>query len=453
MYCDSAVYYPEKGKVHAYGKVQINKKDTLNLYCDSLFYDSHERYAKLWGNVRVRDREYKLETDSMDYDAKRGEAIYRKGGVITKINGSDRLSSTIGYYYPDSKNFFFRDKVTYINEKYQMTTDTMKFHSISNQVFFYGPTNIEAKADSTHILCSGGYFDLNNNKGLFYNNAHIFRPSQEISGDTLMYNSSEKIFIGKYNVVIKDTAEDVEFRGDYAYANDSLKTQFLTECALAILYQKSDTIYIHADTLFAKSDSLKELERMRAHYGVQIFSTSFQGRCDSLTYSKSDSLMKMYDRPIIWNRNSQLTGDSIQVLRTKEEIKQAFIYNNALAISEVDSGKYYNQVAGKNMKAFFNKGKLQLVHVVGNAKTLYFPEQEEENDSTIIVKRAGMNRLFSSEIKLYLDSGEVVGTTSIEQPDGVFFRLDEIPKDEIKVENFVWRIAERPKRWQDLIEP
>jgi hypothetical protein len=160
----------------------------------------------------------------------------------------------------------------------------------------------------------------------------------------------------------------------------------------------------------------------------------------------------MYYKPVIWNRNSQLTGDSIQVLRSKDGVKRAYIYANALAISEVDSGKYYNQVAGKNIVGYFANEKLELVHVVGNAKTIYFPEDEKENDSTIIVSRSGMNRLFSSEIKLYLDSGEVIGMTSIEQPDGVFFRLDEIPADEIKVENFTWRIADRPKRWEDLLD-
>lgn len=452
MFCDSALYYPDLGKVHAYGRVQINKKDTLNLYCDSLYYDSKSRFAKLWGNVRVRDREYKLETDSMDYNAEKGEAIYRSGGVITRITGNDRLTSKIGYYYPKTKNFFFRENVIYTDDQYKVTTDTMRFQSLSNKVFFYGPTKIEAKKDSTTIFCSGGYFDLKNDKGKFYDSARIFRPSQQILGDTLIYNAKAHIFIGKGSVMIKDTSEDVEFRGDYAYANDSTNYKYLTECALAILYQKKDTIYIHADTLFSKSDTLNKISRIRANYKVGIYSTDFQGACDSLTYSKKDSLMKMYENPIIWNRNSQLTGDSIQVLRTKKSIKKAYIYRHALAISEVDSGKYYNQVAGKNMIAYFNKGKLELVHVVGNAKTLYFPEQEKENDTAIIVTRSGMNRLYSSEIKLYLDSGEVIGMTSIQQPDGVFYRLGEIPKDEIKVKNFEWRIAERPKSWQDLID-
>ncbi|MEO9258458.1 MAG: OstA-like protein [Crocinitomicaceae bacterium] len=452
MFCDSAFFYPDAGKIYAYGKVQINKKDTLNLYCDSLYYNSKDRFAKLWGHVRVRDREYKLETDSLDYNVKKGEAVYRNGGVITHITRSDRLTSKIGYYYPDTKNFFFRKNVVYTDDNYKMTTDTMRFQSFSEQVFFYGPTKIDVKNDSTTIYCHSGYFDIKNNKGKFIDEAKIFRPSQEIYGDTLLYDSKLKTFTGIGNVIMKDTTEKVEFRGEHAFANDITGKKYLTECALAIMYQKDDTTYIHADTLFTKNDTLNKIDRIRGNYGVKIYSTSFQGSCDSLTYSKTDSLMKMYYKPVIWNRNSQLTGDSIQVLRSKDGVKRAYIYANAMAISEVDSGKYYNQVAGKNIVGYFANEKLELVHVVGNAKTIYFPEDEKENDSTIIVSRSGMNRLFSSEIKLYLDSGEVVGMTSIEQPDGVFFRLDEIPAEEIKVENFIWRIADRPKRWEDLLD-
>lgn len=450
MFCDSALYYEGAGKVKAYGRVQINKQDTLNLYCDSLYFNSKSKYAKLWGHVRVRDREYKLETDSLDYDADKGEAVYRNGGVITHIERSDRLTSKIGYYYPESKNFFFRKNVTYTDDTYRMTTDTLRFQSIAEKVFFYGATNIEIPKDTTLIYCKSGFFDLKNNKGHFVDSAHIFRPSQQIYGDTLIYDSKSDISIGIGNVLIRDTTEKVDFEADYAYSNGKLGKRFLTHCALATMYQKDDTLFIHADTLFATTDTLNKLKSVKAYYGVMIFSTSYQGLCDSLCYTKSDSLIKMYEKPVLWAKNSQLTGDSIQVRRNKSGISRAYIYGNSLAVSEVDSGRYYNQVAGRNIVGYFNQNKLHLVHVVGSAKTLYFPEKEEENDSSIVVTRSGMNRLFSSEIKLYLDSGEVVGVTSIEQPDGVFFNMEALPTSETKVENFIWRATERPKKEEDL---
>ena len=107
MYCDSAHYFEKKQVVRAYGRVHINKRDTLNLFCDSLLYNGKTRKAKLWGNVRVRDNEYKLTTDTLEYDAKASQAIYRNGGRVTSILSQEVLTSQVGYFHPESKNFFF----------------------------------------------------------------------------------------------------------------------------------------------------------------------------------------------------------------------------------------------------------------------------------------------------------------------------------------------------------
>jgi hypothetical protein len=85
-----------------------------------------------------------------------------------------------------------------------------------------------------------------------------------------------------------------------------------------------------------------------------------------------------------------------------------------------------------------------MVHVVGNAKTIYFIEDEQENDSTIVVERQGMSRLVSSELKVYLDSGEVQRVTYIGEPDGANYDMGKIPENEMKSEFFNWQPDKRP---------
>ena len=446
MYCDSALFYDKKGEVYAYSRVHINKQDTLNLYCDSLYYNSKTKQAKLWSNVRVRDREYKLETDTLDYDANKKAAIYRHGGTITHIQRNDKLTSKVGYYYPDAKNFFFRTDVVYDDDKYHITTDTMKFNSIKEQLHFFGKTHIYQHADTTNIYCYNGYFNLKENEGEFIDSARITKPNQTISGDTLRYFSTDEISIGLGNVIVRDSVENVEFRGDYLHSHGKLRTKLITQNAFAIFFQEDDTTYIQADTLFALSDSLDEIERMQAYFKVQIYSTQYQGVCDSLTYSNEDSLMRMYRTPVLWNKNNQLTGDFITVKRDAKHIRHARIEGKALSVSELDSGEYYNQVSGRDMDGYFKEGDLYLLHVQGNAKTIYFPEDESENDTSIVITRSGMNRLVSSELKLYLDSGEVVGLTNLEQPEGAFYGIEKIPEKELKTEHFVWHKEIRPLR-------
>ena len=65
MWCDSALYYPDKSQVTAYSKVHIQQRDTLNLYGNYLFYDGKQGTAFVKGNVELINKETHLYTDSI----------------------------------------------------------------------------------------------------------------------------------------------------------------------------------------------------------------------------------------------------------------------------------------------------------------------------------------------------------------------------------------------------
>ncbi|MBL4861894.1 MAG: hypothetical protein JKY09_02605, partial [Crocinitomicaceae bacterium] len=169
MYCDSAHYYERNKVVRAYGHVHINKRDTLNLFCDSLFYNGRNRMAKLWGNVRVRDNEFKLTTDTLDYDAKKGHASYRHGGRVESIISKEVLTSKVGYFHPESKNFYFSHAVDYKGKDMTMTTDTLRYLYSQKTTFFYGPTHI-ATSDAK-MYCESGWYNINTEEGSLQKNA------------------------------------------------------------------------------------------------------------------------------------------------------------------------------------------------------------------------------------------------------------------------------------------
>lgn len=106
MFCDSAHAKAGTREIWAYGQVHLNKNDTLNLFCDSLYYNGFTKKSKLWGNVRLRDREYKVSTDTLEYDAKISQAIYRYGGRIENITTKEVLTSKLGIFTPIPKKAF-----------------------------------------------------------------------------------------------------------------------------------------------------------------------------------------------------------------------------------------------------------------------------------------------------------------------------------------------------------
>lgn len=449
MYCDSAHYFDKTNEVRAYGKVHINNRDTLNLFCDSLYYNGKTKKAKLWGNVRVRDREYKLITDTLEYDAKKGQGTYRHGGRVESILNKEVLTSRVGYFYPDSKNFFFSGNVKYKSDSIAMTTDTLRYQYLIKKIFFYGPTVINTKGSV--FKCERGWYQTETDEGVLQKNASIVKESKFISGDSLYVNPQKGISVGKGHVRYTDTASPVSFTGDYAYLSDKKKSGYLTGNALAEYRMKKDTLFVHADTLFSYQDSLNELKQVRGHHDVRFFSRDFQGKCDSLSYDKKADKLEMYHAPVIWSRNAELKGNFMIVYLQDTVINRVEIIDKSTAVMEIDSGQYYNQVAGKTMFAYFVNNELKRLDVKNNAQTVYFPEEKKENDTLVEIKRSGMARLYASDLKVDLDSGEVVGITYLGQPDGVMYPMNQLNAEEQFVQGFSWNPILRPISAADLL--
>jgi len=442
MYCDSAYYFEKRRLVYAYGKVHIIR-DKINMFCDSAFFNGKAERAKLWGNVRVRDLDYRLTTDSLEYISSSGRAIYRNYGTIKKIESNEMIVSKVGYFYPESKNYFFSDSVVYSNDGIRMTTDTLAYEYVNKQTVFNGETTI--LKDSMTMTCLYGWYNTDLNKGYLHGDASYKDNSQILYADTIRYDEKNDEIIAKKDVHLINEKSNYVLNSNYMYTSDSIGLTYITDCAIAKLIQNKDTIYIHSDTLFVLNDTIKKNKNIMAYYGVKIYNNDIQSICDSLWFSQTQNKIKLYHNPIVWSENSELKGDSI-VISTKDSlIDKINIYRNASAIMELDSGQLYNQISGKNMIAYMKEGKLRKTDVNGSAVSIYYPEDEEKTDSLTTIKRMGLNRLESSTLSVYLDSGEVIGINYVNEPVGIFYPMDQIIDKKKFIKNFEWNPALRPK--------
>lgn len=456
MYCDSAHYKDKSQEVRAYGNVHITKQD-LNLFCDSLYYNGKTKKAKLWGNVRVRDQEYKITTDTLEYDANKAVGIYRYGGRVESILEKVVLTSRVGYMYSESKNLFFSGKVVYKSPDLRMTTDTLRYQYNKSTAYFYGPTNITTKLtepeESSKIYCESGWYNTETEEATLQKNAKIVSKAQVMKGDYLYSYVKKGLSIGKGNVFFKDTTENIEFRGEYAYSSEAEKRSFLTGKAIVLKIDEKDTLYIHADTLFTYKDTLGKTSQMYGYNNVKIFRNELQAVCDSIIYDKGKGKMELFENPIVWAKTkTEMKGDFIEILFAGDTIiERVNITGNSTVLMEIDSGKYYNQIGGKNINALLRNNEIYRTDVKGNARTVFFPENTDRKDTLVTVKRLGMNRIYSSDLKVFVDSNEVTGITYLDKPDGVFYPMDKIKSEEQFIQGFKWQAILRPKKWMDLI--
>ena len=436
MNCDSAWYFIETNEVLAYSNIHIWQGDTIHIRGQFLSYNGDTRKALLTDSVVLSDKEMQLFTDKIDYDVNTQVAYYNTGGRI--LSGDNTLTSIEGIYYSDMKMLHFRDSVRIVNPDYVMTADTMKYDTNREIAWFAGPT--EAVGDSIYLYCENGWSDTRNDVSQLMKNAVLDNREQRITGDTLWYDEKSGKGEAFGHVTITDTTDNITGGGNYAWYEKRPELFLFTGTPWFSMFTDDDTLTLRADTLRAipVEDSAGVSHRLlKAYYSCNIFSREMQGRCDSLSYSFLDSVIRLYDDPIVWSRENQMTADSIALLTVNSKADHMEMYNRAFVVSSVDAARY-DQISGKNLSGYFVDNKLHRIKVTGNGEAIYYVVDSNE--------LVGVNRARSSTIEIFFEDSKIVEIYQNQSPDGTLNPPLKIPDTEMRLEGYRWHPDLRPDR-------
>ncbi len=449
MYCDSAHYNEKAKNVRAYGNVHI-QKNGINLYADSIFYAEQQKYAKLWGHVKARDNAYKMSADSMDYDAKRGRAIFRSAGKIESTLSDERITCQRGYFYPSNGSFHFIGADHYIKALLDVKTQTLQLAYEQQKLYFLGQTQM--RNDSTQIYCQKGWFDVQNENGALYKHAEIYQKNQIIKGDTLLINTKLNDYEGRGSVYFKDLDQQLALLGQKAVFSDTKHLAYVTGSSLGFLKYQSDTLYVHADTLFLERDTLNKAKYLKANQNFRFLHPKLQGIGDSTIFSFDQQMLQIGQHPILWSQTGELKSENAQIFFKDSLLDHIALNEKATVLLKLPADSLFNQVAASKILALFDtSGTLSSVDASGQAWTIFYPESEKKaNDTLVERRREGLNRLFSERLFIELQNGEVREITYFEQPDGIFFPMDQIDPKERFIKGFQWNPGLRPQNATEL---
>nr|WP_320059868.1 OstA-like protein [uncultured Bacteroides sp.] len=443
MYCDSALIYEKTNSVEAFSNVRMEQGDTLFIYGDYLFYDGVAQLAMLRENVKMINRKTTLTTDSLNYDRLYNLGYYFEGGTLT--DEENVLTSDWGEYSPATKLAVFNHEVKLANPRFTLTSDTLKYSTDTKIAKILGPSNIIN--EKNHIYSERGVYNTVKDQAELLDRSVLTNEGKKLVGDSLFYD--RKVGYGEAfdNVIMNDTINKNMLTGDYCFYDELKSNAWATKKAVAIDYSQGDSLFMHADTLrlntyYLNTDSM--YREMRAYHKARIYRSDVQGVCDSLVFSSKDSCLTMYHDPILWNENQQLLGEEIKVYMNDSTIDWAHIINQALTVEMKDS-LHYNQVSGKEMKAYFQKGEMRKIDVIGNVLVIFYPQEE---DSTMI----GMNTSETSLLNLYLKERKMDKMVMSPRSNGTLYPMDQIPPDKMKLPTFVWFDYIRPRNKQDIFE-
>lgn len=442
MDCDSAYFYEAKNSFEAFGNIKMQQGDTLFIYGDWLFYDGNSQIAMLRENVRMINRETVLTTDSFNYDRVFNLGYFFDGGTLT--DADNVLTSDWGEYSPATKDAVFNYDVKLVNPKFTLTSDTLRYNSQTKIANIVGPSEIVSEAN--HIYSELGFYNTVTGKANLLNRSVLTNGAKKLVGDSLFYDRNQGYGEAFRDVVMTDTENKSILTGEYGYYNELRGGALVTDSAVAINYsQNNDSLYMHGDTLKMVTYNINTdsvYRKMFVYYKVRIYKSDMQGVCDSLVFNSQDSCMTMYRDPIVWNGSQQLFGEEIRAYMNDSTIDWAHIVNQAMSIEKIDS-VHYNQVSGKEMKAYFKNGDLNNLDVIGNVRVGYYPM---DSDSSLISFVSAETSLMN----LYLKQRKVEKIKMSPQTDGTTYPLLQIPADKLYLPSFAWFDYIRPLDKNDI---
>jgi len=473
FYCDSCVINNFAGLFEAFGNVHINDNDTADVYSDYLLYKIKSKIAELRRNVRLTDGQATLTTQELDYDLNTKIGLYRKGGRV--VNKKTVLTSEEGIYYSDLKDVYFLKKVELKDTAYYVQTDSLLYNTESETARFIARTFIEDSSKRT-IETSEGFYNLRSGKAEFGKRSVIRDGSVSVTGDNIAIDDSTKIMQISGRGILKDTAEGRIVLGDEIFLDQKKDAFLATKKPLMIVKQDEDSIYISADTLFSarlsdlfgsNNDSIKTKDTIHgtivldtdtlanqkkdstdryfeAFRNVRIFSDSMQAVCDSMFYSFKDSTFRLFYKPVVWNKENQVTGDTILVFTRNKKADRLEVFNNSFLINRVEP-EVYNQVKSRRLDAWFTEGDIDSARARGQAESIYFLQDE---DSAF----TGINQSQSELIDVYFFNRELKKIVPRSFVKGTLWPIRQKTPGEMRLENFQWLDAKRPKTKYDLFE-
>ncbi len=442
LWCDYALLYQKENRLEAIGNVRLKQGDSVLMTGGYIEYDGNAKLAKAYEGVRLTNSSMTLTTDTLYFDRERQESYYRDYGKI--VDSANVLTSRVGRYYMESKKYQFQDSVLIENPEYVMESSRLDYYTTSKNAYMYGPSTITG--ETYQLYCERGFYDTTAEQGYGIKNTEIQYSNRIIEGDSVYFDKVREFASATNNIKVTDTINKGIIRAHYAEvhrANDSL---FATRRAVSVSMMEQDSLYMHGDTLMVTGGP--EARILRAFRNAKFYKTDMSGKCDSIHFDERTGLTQLIHRPVLWNLENQMTGDSIHLISDMEtdKLDSLKVLENAFIISEDTVGRRgFNQAKGKDLFGKFIENELKIVDLVRNTEVVYYMYDDDGN-------LIGINKTKCSKIRLKLEKSDIEDITFITDPDGNITPEKDFPPDSRKLEGFIWRGDERIRSPEDIFD-
>ena len=481
---DTLKYNSKMERVILVGPTHIvgtNKQGTL--YSEKGWYDTRTNIAELYKASKIIGKEQSLQGDTIFYSRSTGTGRARSRVLLSDTTNHIAITGRSGVYNEKTKIAFVTDSALFMQFSKK---DTLFLHADTLKSMPDVAKKEVAKKPIGQLLIpkksNSGKSEMQKAKSTEKNGARKVSPipnqqsaaqmdSSKIQATNEINNPQEpKTEInavadtGKVQVPLPAAATSLATKKDsISNTKDTLKsantipgkdaTPSKAQVSVAdtgkvvaqapglakLIPAGKDSVKAVSDTLHAKDDKDKKI--FMAYHRVRFYKKDLQGICDSLAFQMKDSVMRLFNDPVLWSEVHQLTAEKIEYRPHTPGPDIARLENNGFIISQEDSFKY-NQISGKILIGYIYNNALKKIEVNGNAVTLYYLKNKNHY--------SGMNKLESSKINVYLLKSKIDSISFFPQPEGKTVPMKDLTPEEAKLKGFLWRESEKPKTRFDL---
>ena len=437
LYTDSASLDTKNNVFVAYRNVKMIITDTTTLYGSSAIYDGTTRIADVWGDtVRLIDGKTILKTDLLSYDRNTSTASYFHWGHT--VHDSAVMDSRKGYYHSDTRDIYLFDDVVLHDSNSWLYTDTLLYNTRTCLAIFISPTDIIS--DSSTIYSEDGTYNTDSHEACSYKATRLTNREKRLTADTLFFNDNSEHGEAYGNVVIVDTLNDVICMGGMGITDQNEQYSFVTDSALVIYIDKGDSLFMHADTLWAYNNDDREFSSAKAYRNVRLYRYDAQAVCDSLYFSAADSTVTLYYNPVVWYEDYQCVADTIQCIYDSDGVRLVHLRGSVFATEKVDSLKF-NQVKGRNTDVYCDKSEPLYADILGSARMVYYVLDDEDSPTKSLI---GVNVGVGSDMRIYFKDRKPRRFVTFVSPDMKMYPPDKLPAEERQLPGFDWKENIRP---------
>ena len=462
IWSDYALFYKKNNSFKARGNVIVKQGDSIELYSNLLDYDGNERKIAAKEDVVFINNNTVLKTQVLFHDRDLKEIYFEKGGIIN--DSINTIKSNNGKYFLETSKYSFENRVNVYNSDYNINSQKLDYFTDSEKAFFYGPTVINGN-DYT-IFCEKGFYNTKTKSGYFVKKSKILYDNRKIEGDSLIFDDLKKYSAGSKNVVITDTINNTIIKGDFGQVYKALDSAMITKNSYAIKIFERDSLFIKADSLFAIGPENNRL--IKGRYNVNFIKSNMSGKSDKFIMNQKNGLIKLLrnkmskkelqiltskeiakKNPIIWNGDSQMTGDEIHILSdiNTNELDSLKILNNAFIIEKDSIGvNNYNQVKGIDLFGKFKENELIRLKINRNTEMIYYLYDEDTNELV------GIDKAICSSIEMIINDNKIEEIIFYTNPEGKVYPENELEVNEKVLNGFNWRIDEKILNKTEIIQ-